>query len=315
MVEDKLNSLKKSLLYSYQAETLILEDGRNFRCLINPNKVKDEYDNKVLSVPFEDICLGVTNLETQKDEIKKPDNKTTKSFEEIPLKPGSVFKWKENNSYWLVHLQHLEEIAYFRADIKKCNKEIKIDNNIYKVYVRGSSVTKIDWTSRRNAFSWNDLNYDLLMLITNNEETNNFLHRFGIIYIDNFPYQIEAIDDISTDGIIQVALKEYYQNTIEENEKERIEREKEEKPILSERIIGADVVDAYETVTYSIEGFEGEALESGRWQVNNSKILILEQNYNNVKLKINTGRSGNFTLSYLVYNEVRVTLDIKIESL
>ena len=92
MIEDKLNSLKKSLLYSYQAETLVLEDGRNFRCLINPNKIKDEYDNKILSVPFEDICLGVTNLETQEDEIKKPDNKTTKSFEEIPLKPGSVFK-------------------------------------------------------------------------------------------------------------------------------------------------------------------------------------------------------------------------------
>ena len=102
------------------------------------------------------------------------------------------------------------------------------------------------------------------MLITNNEETNNFLHRFSIVYIDNFPYQVEAIDDISTDGIIQVALKEYYQNTIEEKEKERIEKEKEEKPILPKRIVGADVVDAYETVTYSIEGFEGEALESGK---------------------------------------------------
>lgn len=317
MIEDKLKSLKKSLLNSYQAETLILDDGRNFRCLINPSKLKDEYDNKTLSVPFEDICLGVTNIENEekKDIIKKPDGKTTESFEKIPLKQGSVFEWKENGSYWLVHLQHLEEIAYFRAEIKKCNKEVQINKNKYKVYVRGSSVTKIDWTSRRNAFSWNDLNYDLLMLITNNEETNDFCHRFGLIYIDDLPYQIEAVDNISTDGIIQVALKEYYKNTIEDKEKERVEKEKEEKPDLPKKIVGADVVDAYETVSYFIEGFEGDALESGKWEVNNPKVQILEQNCNNVKLKINTGRSGSFTLSYLVYNEVRVTLNIKIESL
>ena len=36
MIKDKERSLKKALLYSYQAATAILEDGREFRCLINP---------------------------------------------------------------------------------------------------------------------------------------------------------------------------------------------------------------------------------------------------------------------------------------
>ena len=58
MQKDKLNSLKKSLLYSYQAETIRLTDGREFRCLINPDKLKPEYDNKIISIPFEDICLN-----------------------------------------------------------------------------------------------------------------------------------------------------------------------------------------------------------------------------------------------------------------
>lgn len=58
MINDKLRSLKKALLYSYQAATAILSDGREFRCLINPDKNKPAYDNKMLSIPFKDICLN-----------------------------------------------------------------------------------------------------------------------------------------------------------------------------------------------------------------------------------------------------------------
>jgi hypothetical protein len=39
---DKLRTLKKALLYSYQAATAILEDGREFRCLINPDNLKGD---------------------------------------------------------------------------------------------------------------------------------------------------------------------------------------------------------------------------------------------------------------------------------
>jgi hypothetical protein len=62
MNNDKLRSLKKALLYSYQSATAVLADAREFRCLINPNKLSMELDDKVLSIPFEDICLN-----------KKPD--------------------------------------------------------------------------------------------------------------------------------------------------------------------------------------------------------------------------------------------------
>jgi hypothetical protein len=61
MVEDKLKSLKGALQYSYQAATVGLLDpqtgryDREFRCLINPNKVNEEIDAKIISIPFEDI--------------------------------------------------------------------------------------------------------------------------------------------------------------------------------------------------------------------------------------------------------------------
>ena len=43
MNENKLKSLKKALLYSYQSATALLADRREFRCLINPDKLKNEY--------------------------------------------------------------------------------------------------------------------------------------------------------------------------------------------------------------------------------------------------------------------------------
>ena len=41
MNEDKLRSLKRALLYSYQSATAKLADGREFRCLINPDMIKN----------------------------------------------------------------------------------------------------------------------------------------------------------------------------------------------------------------------------------------------------------------------------------
>ena len=42
MNKDKLNALVKASKYAYQAETAILEDGREFKCLINKDKTSEE---------------------------------------------------------------------------------------------------------------------------------------------------------------------------------------------------------------------------------------------------------------------------------
>ena len=91
MNEDKLRTLKKALLYSYQSATACLSDGRKFRCLINPDHIKNTYDNKYISIPFKDICLN-------EKEIKK----TSEGLQEIGMKPGDVFTWVENGTEWLV---------------------------------------------------------------------------------------------------------------------------------------------------------------------------------------------------------------------
>lgn len=123
MIEDKLRSLKKALIYSYQGATAILSDGREFRCLINPDKLKNDYEDKILSIPFEDICLN-----------KERQGKTSDGIEIINIKPGDIIQWKENNTYWLVYLQRLEELAYFRAEIRQCKYETRIGDTTYKIY-------------------------------------------------------------------------------------------------------------------------------------------------------------------------------------
>ena len=98
--QDKLRGLKRALFNSYQACTVELEDGREFKCLINPNKNTTNYDNKILSIPYEDICLN-------SDETVR--RKTSEGIEEIGICPGDIVFWKETNSYWLVFLEYLEE--------------------------------------------------------------------------------------------------------------------------------------------------------------------------------------------------------------
>lgn len=141
MNEDKLRSLKKALLYSYQSATAVLADGREFRCLINPHQIKNLYDNKYISIPFEDICLNEKEISSNgKVKIRK----TTEGLQEIGMKPGDVFTWKENGTDWLVYLRRLEETAYFRAEIRRCRYTVTIDDTEYKCYVARPSTNEID---------------------------------------------------------------------------------------------------------------------------------------------------------------------------
>ena len=298
MNADKLRSLKKAMTASYQAATAILADGREFKCLINPDKIKNTYDNKILSIPFEDVCLNASKKGT-----------TSQGIVPINLKAGDVFTWKENGSQWLVYLQRLEETAYFRSEIRKCNKTIEINGNKYPVYVRGPEQLTIDW-QKGNLEMFNKENYTLLMYITKNEETLDYFHRFTKIEIDGLPWEVQVVDSIATEGIIEVSLKETYKNTIEKEIKE------EEEIIIPEKkniyIKGFNKTLPYEEYLYEIIGTKDE----GVWEISNNKAKIIgEKNQLQVKIGIITGRSGSFVLRYIREGLDAIELPITIESL
>lgn len=298
MNADKLRSLKRAMTASYQAATAILADGREFKCLINPDKIKNTYDNKILSIPFEDVCLNASKKGT-----------TSQGIVPINLKAGDVFTWKENGSQWLVYLQRLEETAYFRSEIRKCNKTIEINGNKYPVYVRGPEQLTIDW-QKGNLEMFNKENYTLLMYITKNEETLDYFHRFTKIEIDGLPWEVQVVDSIATEGIIEVSLKETYKNTIEKEIKE------EEEIVIPEKkgiyIKGFNKTLPYEEYLYEIIGTKDE----GIWEISNNKAKIIgEKNQLQVKIGITTGRSGSFVLKYVREGLDAIELPITIESL
>lgn len=293
---DKLRSLKKALLYSYQSATIELADGRQFRALINPDKLKPDYDNKILSIPFKDICLN-----------KKRLGKTSAGEEKVGINSGDIFKWVDDNTYWIVYLPYPEEKAYFRAECRACQTaEINLQGKKYKGYVRGPVETTIPWNQKNNIV-WNTPNYTLVMYIPKNEYTLEYLKRFAKLEFDGKIWQVQAANPYYGKGIIMITVKEYYQNSME-NAEEPINPDKPEHGAIY--IDGPATIQPYDIVSYSITGTTG-----GVWSVDSYKVKIIELEDNVVTLEVTTGKSGSFNLLYKKDNEEDIVLPITITSL
>ena len=86
MIMSKRRSLDQAVWNSYQAAEIIKPKAalkKPIRALINPNKLKQDYDDKILSVRYE-----------------------------YNFKPGDVFEWRGTHTYWLIYLQDLTCLLY-----------------------------------------------------------------------------------------------------------------------------------------------------------------------------------------------------------
>lgn len=295
MINDKLRTLKKALLYSYQAATAILEDGREFRCLINPDKLKNDYDNKIISMPFYDICLNAEKIGT-----------TTMGEEPTGLQVGDIFTWKETETDWLVYLRYLEEDAYFRAEIRQCSGEIEIDGRKYKAYVRGPVETTIKWNQKKG-INWNTINYSRVAYIKE-DSISAQLKRFDIVKMDGNNWEVQVVNrDTASDGILIVYLSEYYNNPIDEERQKQEQTLKDE--IVENAILGDTIVYPYDIKEYTIE------VTGGQWAVSNKNARIISAEDDKVKIEITTGRTGEVDLTYNYPSGEIVILPLTIKSL
>ena len=297
---DKLRTLKKALFNSYQAETIILADGREFKCLINSDKLEKDYDDRYISIPFEDICLNAERL-----------GKTFEGQQKIGLKPGDVFQWKENDSYWITYLPKLEESAYYRATIRRCTYEVTINDTRYKIYFRGPAMVQAEWHKAEHS-QWNGINYDAMLTIVKNDETLKFFDRFVKVKIGGKNWKVVATDKFSTEGIIDVYLVEDFTNTIEEENPPPVID-----PIVPDEtkpyIDGPSQVYPYDIKTYLLANANN--LENGQWEIsNNKKAKIIAQSTEQLKLEI-IGNKGEFDIIYKVDGQESLTLTVKILSI
>ena len=307
--KDKLRSLKSALKYSYQSEDILLEDGREFKCLINPDKLKENYDEKMLSIPFEDICLN-----------KERIGKTSAGIEPIGLKAGDVVQWKKNGSYWLVYMRQQQETAQFKAAIRRCRHTITINDKSYHIYIDQPAVQSERWTTKQDRFSWNDLNFRLQLLVTRDENTSKYFQRFTQVKIDGDTWEVVSSNELSVEGVIVVYLREYFNNPIADAAKEgqekiiettKVDFEEEDRAYIE----GETKVYPYEIYTYNLKNIPAD----GTWSIDNKKdARILKQSAESVTIEIIAGKTDKFNLIYtrkILEDVDETSLNIEIKSL
>lgn len=290
MIKDKRRSLDHAVWYSYQAAEIVKVDATDrkpFRALINPNKLKQDYDDKILSVGFE------YNVEA-----------------------GDVFEWLGTNTHWLVYLQDLTELAYFRGDIRRCSYQIAWEDengDIYTTYaaVRGPVETKINYI-QKHGISVDTPNYSLDILMPKNEATLKQFKRYSKFYLqgDDVCWRVEAIDWISTPGILEVVAVEYYANETEDNIDSGIvgglivKPENPNSPEAEETIVGETFIKVKKEYEYTFNGDVAAA-----WSTDRDVPVSLRPDPSDprkVTIKWETTYSGQFDLYYGGYKKTIV---------
>lgn len=303
MIRDKQRSLDKATLYSYQAARVKkyaqnnVEDNEEpvVRALINPDKTKMDYDDKIISIQFEH-----------------------------GYQPGDVFEWCQTNTYWLIYLQDLTELAYLRAEIRRCTQEIswQDEDGIHSTFaaVRGPVETKIDYIQKHD-ISIDNPNYSLHIYMPKTDEALEYFQRYSKFYLNkadkiskNICWRVETVDSISTPNIIELTAVEYYANEIEDDiENGLVGALKVEvvdpTPVPSKAIIfitGDTFIKPKKEYVYSVGG-----KVRGTWNVTKDRPVTIEpftdeKGFPAVKVKWNSTYSGQFELSYGNYNKTIV---------
>jgi hypothetical protein len=280
--QGKLKSMLGALKNSYQAEWVTLneddeENKSRWRCLINPDKLKEDYDQKEISIQFESN-----------------------------LKEGDVFLWDRTNTHWIVYLQEYSEEAYFRASIRRCDYQIDINGRNYWIYMRGPVETTVQWNQKHQLY-FNDLNYTIIMYIPKNEETSSFFERHKIIKFDNHNWKVNAVDRYSQKGIIEVVLGEAFDNDIEDL---KVVPEVINPDEAIPHISGPQFVKPFdENLSYVIKN-----ASNGKFVVNSSKVKINHATEQSCDITILTGKSSSFDLIYRIDDNDDIVLPITIES-
>lgn len=295
MIFDKKRSLDRALRYSYQGADVVHAGScgeKSVRALINPNRLKEDYDEKIISIPYE-----------------------------FGYKEGDVFEWLGTNTYWLIYLHNIEEYAYFRGNIRKCSYKISIvteNKEVKEVYaaIRGPVETAIN--SIYKAGDTVDIpNYSLDFLVPKTEENLKFFERYRRFYIrgineDYEPkacWRVETVNAIGTPGIISVTAKEYYRNPDVDDIDELIADIKypvepvDPNPRVTE-IKGETFIKPKISCTYTIEGQVED-----NWDIKDLKKLpleIIDRNNESITIKWLSLYSGQFDLTNGEYKKTIV---------
>lgn len=314
MIYDKRRSLDRAVLYSYQAGGFRKidadSDERPVRGLMNPNKVKQDYDEKIISIGYEH-----------------------------GFQTGTVFEWVGTKTYWIIYLQELTELAYFRGNCRRCSYKVSIpvldeDGNTISKEVFASVIgpqQKNIQTTNVNGNSIDVLNNTITLWVPKTKETVAFFSRrmkndryiydkFAIrpieeTFLDWEIYHIEDADWLSTPGAIRVTALEvknagvYLDDTglyipdTSDTANQVVEDYNDY--IVEDLIVGETFIRPTLEYTYRYDGeiAAGEFIIGG----NKAPVHVIEKTNSHIKLKWTRTHSGQFDLIYRITSKNPVT--------
>lgn len=309
MIKEKWRTLMHALKYSYQACTVQKVQSYNEvlpydwasenlpegglpqypfdRALINPDKVKQDYDDKIISI---DYSAGYES--------------------------GDVFEWKKTGTYWLIYLQQITEDAYFRGEIRRCRYRIKFkdeDGNWVSTWaaIRGPVETQIN-SIQKNQQRIDEPNLSLNILMPRNEKTLRAFDRYSEFMLDGKVWRVEAPDSISMKNIIEVNAEEYYINRDTDDVENEIANGLVIEPVdptPDSEIEGNTFIKPKITETYRVEE------TGGKWTVlENAPVTLCPSGDTSVTVTWNKVVSGQFTLQW-VKDDKSLEKTIVVESL
>lgn len=278
MIKDKRRNLDKALLYSYQgAKIRRVNEDMIVRGLINPNQIKQDYDEKILSIG-----------------------------NEYGYQPGDIFEWVNTGTKWLIYLQELTELAYFRGNIRKCSYEISwsdekgIRHSTYAA-IRGPQEQSLAHL-QKHGISIDLPNYSICLLLPNTPEIIEQFQRYKKFYLQDIKgsdskicWRVEAIDSISTPNILEVYASEYYSNKMEDD--------------VEAGVVGGLIPPPAQEVISDIEGetfikpkktynFKYNGKENAEWIFDNSLPIEVTINNKEILIKWLKTYSGQFIIKY-----------------
>lgn len=278
MIMDKRYGFHRALLYSYQAAWVRKIDENAYqRALINSDKVKFDYDEKIISIDWEH-----------------------------GFRPGTVFEWgQDTNSYWLILKEEDTDLAYFRGNCRRCQYLVAIDPETHEEFgqwaaIRGPVETKIN-TIQKAGLVADVPNLTLNIYITNTEQNRRTFERYKRFEFNNRYWKVTAPDFISTPGIIELTAIEDYECHNDEIFL-RVDEVEEVVPDDVNEILGPKEVMPLEPHLYSYKF----AIPDAEWSISlpatkNKEIEdVLEYKVisNKIKVTWNSMKSGQFILHY-----------------
>lgn len=266
-----------NVAYVAQAHPSHNVEGAKARALINPNVTKQDYDDKIISVGYEHN-----------------------------YRPGDIFYWANTNTYWLIYLQDLTELAYFKGDIRKCNYQVKWKNEQGKICetwfaVRGPVETKINYL-QKNGVSLDTPNHTLNILMPKNLETLTYFKRYSKFYLsgvdevtDTICWRVEATDSVSMPGVLEITAMEYYAN--ESKDSDGIVNALVESPIKPDNeqslIKGKNSIKPKISYLYEYVGNQ-----EGQWHIESQSPVDAIIKDKTIEVSWPKSYSGEFTLAF-----------------